>query len=362
MKKKAFFNLIFIGSLLPLHAQIYTPTSTIQGASWNNYVGIGTSTPSANLNIEGGHGDSRFLIHANGNGNPDTYHADLTLWASEPGLTWSGVGIGNNIHNFKTAAGGLTLLNTSRGGSYIRLLDNAMLFNVVSISGVDKQSFSIDGNGNVGVGTTAPISKLSVLGSISLISGLSNTSSRPAITESTLPNGEIRAYNGANSLMDDGFVRISAGGGTNGSVKSYIELSGYSTIPDMDRNIVIGTSGNERLRIDKNGNIGIGTTNPTSKLTVAGDINSREVKVTVDAGADFVFEKDYNLPSLASLDTYIKENKHLPEIASAKEMQANGINLSEMNIKLLQKIEELTLYVIEQNKEIKELKKVIHSK
>jgi hypothetical protein len=108
--------------------------------------------------------------------------------------------------------------------------------------------------------------------------------------------------------------------------------------------------GAAKMRINSNGYIGIGTTNPTSLLTVAGNINSREVKVTVDAGADFVFEKEYNLPSLASLDTYIKENKHLPEIASAKEMQTNGINLSEMNIKLLQKVEELTLYTIEQEK------------
>ncbi|WP_394775880.1 hypothetical protein [Flavobacterium sp.] len=99
-------------------------------------------------------------------------------------------------------------------------------------------------------------------------------------------------------------------------------------------------------------NVGIGTTNPTSKLTVAGNISSREVKVTVDAGADFVFENDYNLPPLESVYKFIKENKHLPEIASANKMQKEGINLSEMNIKLLQKIEELTLYMIDQNKKM----------
>lgn len=111
--------------------------------------------------------------------------------------------------------------------------------------------------------------------------------------------------------------------------------------------------------IKGNGFVGIGTTNPSSLLTVAGNINSREVKVTVDAGADFVFEKDYNLPSLESVDKYIKENKHLPEIASADEMKKNGINLSEMNIKLLQKIEQLTLYMIEIKKENEEMKKEI---
>ncbi|RKR10417.1 hypothetical protein C8C83_2093 [Flavobacterium sp. 90] len=111
------------------------------------------------------------------------------------------------------------------------------------------------------------------------------------------------------------------------------------------------------IKAIQNGNVGIGTSNPTEKLTVAGNISSREVKVTVDAGADFVFENDYKLNSLDFLDKYIKENKHLPEIASAEEMQKDGINLSEMNIKLLQKIEELTLYVIEQDKRLEKLEK-----
>jgi len=98
-------------------------------------------------------------------------------------------------------------------------------------------------------------------------------------------------------------------------------------------------------------NVNIGTKERNSNLTVAGNIASREVKVTVDAGADFVFDKSYDLPSLESVDKFIKENKHLPEIASAEEMKKDGINLSEMNIKLLQKIEEMTLYMIEMKKQ-----------
>jgi hypothetical protein len=62
---------------------------------------------------------------------------------------------------------------------------------------------------------------------------------------------------------------------------------------------------------------------------------------------------------LAEIETYIKENKHLPEVPSAKEMEKNGVQLGEMNMLLLKKVEELTLYVIEQNKEIKELKNEI---
>ncbi|UOB17886.1 shufflon system plasmid conjugative transfer pilus tip adhesin PilV [Abyssalbus ytuae] len=101
------------------------------------------------------------------------------------------------------------------------------------------------------------------------------------------------------------------------------------------------------------GNVGIGTITPDSKLTVAGNIHSREVKVTVNAGADFVFDKDYNLPKLEKVQEFIQQNGHLPEIPSAADMEQNGIHLSEMNIKLLQKIEELTLYTIEQEEKLK---------
>ncbi|SCY14966.1 hypothetical protein SAMN02927916_1277 [Flavobacterium anhuiense] len=323
-----------------------------------------------------------------------------------------------------------------------------------------QNTFPFPENNNVGIGTVNPISKLTISGSLTINGGLNNTISRPLVAATTLANGEIRGYSNAGNGADDGFLRLSAGGGTN-PIKSFIDLSGYSTIPDMMGNIVFGTYGAERMRIVSNGNVGIGTTspfgkldvvgsktstytsslnsptydflrianihgaggsdqysalalsvsgntgannayvnlaviqpvagnsnsefalavrqpsgvmneviraksdgkigigtsNPISKLTVAGDIHSREVRVSVDAGADFVFEHNYNLPSLDAVTKYIKENKHLPEIASADEMKKEGINLSEMNIKLLQKIEELTLYVIEQSKEIKALKK-----
>ncbi len=105
-------------------------------------------------------------------------------------------------------------------------------------------------------------------------------------------------------------------------------------------------------------NVGIGTTTPDSKLTVNGTIHAKEVKVDLNGFTvpDFVFEEDYNLPPLKETEKYIQTNKHLPEVPSANEMEANGINLKELNLKLLQKVEELTLYLIEQSKDIKILK------
>ena len=84
-----------------------------------------------------------------------------------------------------------------------------------------------------------------------------------------------------------------------------------------------------------------------------GTIHSKEIKVSLSPGQgpDYVFEKDYPLTSLSDLKTYIDQNKHLPEIPSAKEMEENGITLKEMNLLLLKKVEELTLYVIELKKE-----------
>jgi len=101
-----------------------------------------------------------------------------------------------------------------------------------------------------------------------------------------------------------------------------------------------------------NGNVGIGTANPQDKLTVAGNIGAREIKVSTNAGADFVFEPDYKLPDLTALEKFVKTNKHLPGIPTAKQMVENGVNLGELNIKLLQKVEELTLHLIEKEKQL----------
>lgn len=114
----------------------------------------------------------------------------------------------------------------------------------------------------------------------------------------------------------------------------------------------------EIVTIKGAGNVGIGTTAPDQKLTVNGTVHGKEVIVDLNVPApDYVFEKTYVLPSLDSVKTYIDQNKHLPEIPPASQMEQNGIKVGEMNMLLLKKVEELTLYMIELKNENEKLRK-----
>lgn len=111
------------------------------------------------------------------------------------------------------------------------------------------------------------------------------------------------------------------------------------------------TNQTEKVRILGNGNVGIGTVAPDEKLTVKGKIHAEEVRIDLSVPApDYVFASNYKLKTLQEVEDYIIQNSHLPEIPSAKEIEKNGLMLAEMNMSLLKKIEELTLYSIEQNK------------
>jgi len=159
------------------------------------------------------------------------------------------------------------------------------------------------------------------------------------------------------SIGNNHGIKLSIGNATwqNSSV---IE-TGYSSETEDFTDIKAASYGysDGLIRILRNGNVGIGAKKPDSRLTVAGNIHAREVKVTADAGKfpDYVFANDYKLKSLQEVEEYIKQNSHLPEIPSAKEVEANGLMLGEMNMSLLKKIEELTLYMIQQNKVMNEL-------
>jgi len=113
----------------------------------------------------------------------------------------------------------------------------------------------------------------------------------------------------------------------------------------------------EKLRIKSDGRVGIGTSDPKGfKLAVNGSIRAKEIKVENANWPDYVFAPSHNLILLENLESYILQHKHLPEIPSAAEVNQNGFNLGEMDAKLLRKIEELTLYIITQDKEMKAMK------
>jgi len=254
---------------------------------------------------------------------------------------------------------------------------------------------AIDVNGNIGIGTTVPAFKLDVNGAINATSILVNGqalsagpssqwttngtsigyltgnagigTTTPAVKLQVDISGTSTNYGAINSSDIGLLLKNSSATNNNFNILSFGDAGGYgvahvgSTIKDHTNHVgnlffatKSGSSGLlERMRIDENGNVGIGTTNPNQKLTVNGTIYGKEVKVDLSVpGPDYVFDKDYQLTSLEDIKSYIDQHKHLPEVPSAAAMEADGINLSEMNMILLKKVEELTLHIIEQNKRI----------
>lgn len=138
----------------------------------------------------------------------------------------------------------------------------------------EMNGISILENGNVGLGTANPSAKLNLDGGgMRIFAGFGNSTSRPGLNTSSIGNYEIRGVGaGGGSSQgdgaDDGFLRLSAGGGTNSNTQASIDLSGYSNVADMGSNIVMRTAGTERFRINADGKMGIGTTSPSTTLHI----------------------------------------------------------------------------------------------
>lgn len=198
-----------------------------------------------------------------------------------------------------------------------------------------------------------------IMGKLGLGTDLvSNNISFPHVDASEAPVG-ISWY--TSSLGDPTLYGIhrTAGGWTH---PSYQQLRfGWPTGLIMDPGTLYDKSyvdiqGNG-LRVST-GSVGIGTlTTGDYKLAVEGTIGARKIKVTQQPWADYVFDENYKRLSLAELENYIKANHHLPGIPTETEVRKDGVDLGEMNKKLLEKIEELTLYLIELKKEVEILKK-----
>lgn len=173
------------------------------------------------------------------------------------------------------------------GVNNLVLMNESSGVTILGTNATERMRITLDGS--VGIGTTNPTARLNLVGGgIKLHNGFRNNTTRPALTTTNIGSYEIRGVGSIESTSqvdsgNDGFLRLSAGGGTHIDAQSSIDLSGFSNVPDMNNNIVFRTSGTERLRIDSGGNLGIGTSNPSVRLQVAGDIIANSIAGSSDA-------------------------------------------------------------------------------
>jgi len=189
-------------------------------------------------------------------------------------------------------------------------------------------------NGYVGIGTLSPEAKLDVAGAVQT-------------------SNEFTTYTGVGT---GGLIIANATRVPRWIIRGLIPETGTNNGGydlDIQRRNDDGSGIGTALYIRRSdGNVAIGTITPGPyKLTVEGTIGARRMKVMQGTWADFVFQPEYKLPTLAEVEEYIKTNKHLPDVPSAAEVEKGGLDLGEMNKRLLQKVEELTLYLIEQQKQ-----------
>ncbi len=272
-------------------------------------VGIGATDPNSRLEVVGSYGDPEMILRST-DANPDLrFNAE----------------------------------SQEKVGLLYDLNDNAFEIHVDD-SGMDftQHSLVIEDGGNVGIGTSSPRQSLDVRGSI-LANDVNTTSA-------TSRNVGFYSVNDKAFGMELHYQSSRWGTAVFARDDSDIRFGQYAGNETQQGNLDV------KMIVKHTGNVGIGTTTPDEKLTVKGKIHTEEVKVDLSVPApDYVFEEEYDLPTLESIEKFIKSEKHLPEIPSAAEMEENGVELGTMNMLLLKKIEELTLYTLEQEKRINEL-------
>jgi hypothetical protein len=249
---------------------------------------------------------------------------------------------GNKVHQLNFNDGGVFYRTASQADSQWGNWNQLLMANV---------------NGDVGIGTTDPRSKIDVWGNI--LTGNTNATEGINAFAIRYENGSLNNWGslrssaatymsfGAKADNNIGNGWVSSNGTLNFSkVAITLNDDGIKFLTSPQQMIALNSpvAMNEIMKIAVNGN-----------AALQGKFEAKEVKVTLTPTADFVFDEEYKLPELDEVEKHIKEKKHLPEIASAAQMEKEGVNIGEFQIKLLQKIEELTLYTIEQNKQLKKL-------
>ncbi len=243
-----------------------------------------------------------------------------------------------SVIQVKNASRSSNLQQNTSGGA-LNLYNNAGASNVL----IRSYGVSYFNGGNIGIGTTSPSEKLEIYNSSTTPGVLSLKSVRN--DAGYVDVGRISAKQRTTEVARIGMPRA---GGT---------YTGYLTFWTKSTNS--GSLVTEKVRIDPNGGVGIGTEAPDYPLDVAGTIRAQEVIVEIAAPApDYVFEEDYNLRTLSEVESFVKENKHLPDVPAGESMEQNGIGVAEMNMLLLQKVEELTLYTIQQQEIIEKQSKI----
>ncbi|RDY60773.1 hypothetical protein [Flagellimonas nanhaiensis] len=311
-------------------------------------VGVGTTSPLASFHVmkEDAGVKSQFSMSM-----LEATDAQLDIVSSSGGTWGSAINFieGNGVSN--TNVWSLVRQTTLGSG------DSGLHINYGTQNRHDNTTYvTFKNDGKVGIGTAVPSQKLEIYNS-NLFNTNMNPESQDHISFTSNTPG-IGNFFGGITWKTGSRRRAAIAAVQEHTDSDHIGLAFFTQGTDGPGPIY------ESLRIARNGNIGIGTTTPDAKLAVNGNIHAKEVKVDLMGWPDYVFKKGHDLPTLKEVEKHIQEKGHLINIPSASEVEENGIQLGEMNKLLLEKIEELTLYVIElkkenqnQQKEIEQLKK-----